>query len=141
VDHAPATPFNDTNYHAEGEEAPEPEEFAAEVEEEGEAEANTSKEEDEMQEDETIEDYEDRVLNKRAAQLHRHLSKRLTDQTEITLGTIIKKNNRKQCAQKFYSLLVLQKVMAADLVQDPSIPYADLIIRKGPKFDTAAQSL
>ena len=37
-------------------------EFPAEVE---------GEEDNEMQEDETIENYEDRVLNKRAAQLHR----------------------------------------------------------------------
>ena len=39
-------------------------EFPAEVE---------GEEDNEMQEDETIENYEDRVLNKRAAQLHRYV--------------------------------------------------------------------
>ena len=106
------------------------------------------------------------------------MSKRLTDQREIKLSDIMRKNTRKQCAQKFYSLLVLHKVeqfsyvvggsqimkeilhrnmflhstrallinilfqvMATDITQEASIPYSDLIIKKGPKFDTAAQCL
>jgi len=127
---APPTPFEESRYDDDDEE-----------EDEEEADPNTSKEGDEMEEDETIEQYEDRVLNKRAAQLHKHLSKRLTDQREIKLSDIMRKNTRKQCAQKFYSLLVLHKVMATDITQEASIPYSDLIIKKGPKFDTAAQCL
>lgn len=127
-----ATPFHETEY-AESNAAPE--EFSNDID------PNASKEEDEMEEGEDIEHFEDRVLNKRAAKLHRQLAKKFESTDEILLTSLIKKNNRKQCAQKFYSLLVLQKVMANELKQDPSLPYADLIITKGTKFDTAAQSL
>jgi len=102
-------------------------EFPAEVE---------GEEDNEMQEDETIENYEDRVLNKRAAQLHRNLSKRWEDNPNpLQLTNMMVRNNRKQASQKFYSLLVLQKVMAVDVEQAEM--FGHLSISKGPAFDTA----
>jgi len=93
--------------------------------------------EDDMQEDETIEEFEDRVLNKRAAQLHRHLSKKFSDR----FSQMTRKNNRKQAAQKFHSLLVLQKMMALDVSQDSDTAYGEINIKKGPTWNTAAKSL
>jgi len=97
-------------------------------------------EDPEMQEDETIENFEDRVLNKRAAQLHRTLSRKWEDESAtIALTHLMRKNDRKQAAQKFYSLLVLQKVMAVDV--DQTAIFGELTIDKGPQFDIAPSKL
>jgi hypothetical protein len=42
--------------------------------------------------------------------LFRNLSRRLEETPSIWFTSLAKKNDRKQVAQKFYSLLVLQKV-------------------------------
>jgi len=93
--------------------------------------------EEDMQEDETIEEFEDRVLNKRAAQLHRIMTRKFAD----TFKQMTRKNNRKQAAQKFHSLLVLQKMMAVEVSQESSPPYADIKIKKGPAFTTASKHI
>lgn len=46
------------------------------------------------------------------------------------------RRNRKAMAQNFYSLLVLQKVMAVELDQDQQF-VGDITIRRGPNFETA----
>lgn len=94
-------------------------------------------EDDDMQEDETIEEFEDRVLNKRAAHLHRLLTRKFADR----MSQMTKRNNRKQVAQKFHSLLVLQKMMAVEMTQDSEPPYGDIRIQKGPAFTKAGKSL
>lgn len=96
-----------------------------------------------MQEDETIEQYEDRVLNKRAAQMHRHLAKRFESARgeDIELDSLLRNNNRKQVAQKFYSILVLQKVMAVEANQSVEAPFGPIRIAKGSKFEAALQNL
>jgi cohesin complex subunit SCC1 len=94
-----------------------------------------------MQEDETIEQYEDRVLNKRAAQMHRHLAKRFEAEKELELDSLLRNNHRKQVAQKFYSILVLQKVMAVEASQSSEAPFGSIRIARGPKFESALQSL
>ena len=86
---------------------------------------------EDMGEDETIEEFENRVLNKRAALLHRQLSKNFAD----NFRQITNRCNRKQVAQKFHSLLVLQKMMTLDLSQDVNIPYAEIQIAKGQAWD------
>ena len=86
---------------------------------------------EDMGEEETIEEFEDRVLNKRAAILHKQLSRNFTsDFKQITMRA-----NRKQVAQKFHSLLVLQKMNALSLQQDTNIPFSDVVMNKGPNFD------
>merc|ERR1711997_757421 len=92
---------------------------------------------DDMQDDETIEDFEDRVLNKRAALLHKQLNKKFAN----TFGQLTQKCNRKQVAQKFHSILVLQKMMALDINQEIEPPYADISIRRGNAWDTAGSGL
>jgi len=107
-------------------------------EDEGQEEAErTGEEEQEMQEDETIEEFEDRVLNKRASQLHRQLTKKFADR----FSQLGRKNNRKQAAQKFHSLLVLQKMMALEISQQEDVPYSEIEIRKGSTWLTATHSL
>ena len=97
-------------------------------------------EDSEMQEDETIEQFEDRILNKRAAQMHRNLEKRFAGEEEIDLKSMLNRNLRKQVAQKFYSVLVLQKVMAVRASQG-SDSYGQITITQGPKFASAIKLL
>jgi len=92
---------------------------------------------EDMQEDETIEDFENRVLNKRAALLHKQLNKKFAN----TFNQLTQKCNRKQVAQKFHSILVLQKMMALDINQDMDPPYADISIRRGSAWETAGNGL
>ena len=96
--------------------------------------------ESEMQEDETIEEFEDRVLNKRAAQMHRNLEKRFLEEENIDLKSMLNRNHRKQAAQKFYSILVLQKVMAVRATQSAE-SYGPITIAQGPKFASAIKLL
>ncbi|KAF7268643.1 hypothetical protein GWI33_018261 [Rhynchophorus ferrugineus] len=88
---------------------------------------------DEQQVDETDEQFEERVLNKRAYQLFLLVRNRLQNSTQITLSELCRKNKRKQAAQKFYSVLVLKKFHVLELHQ--SGPYDEIFIEKGPKFE------
>merc|ERR1712179_539595 len=86
--------------------------------------------------EETQEEYEERLLKKRAAYLNNVLKSELQDDSQpIAFDGMTKRNNRKQVAQKFYSLLVLQKAMAIELHQTNC--YGDVTISRGPKFETA----
>eukprot|EP00095_Tigriopus_kingsejongensis_P008889 maker-scaffold566_size135349-snap-gene-0.33 protein:Tk08889 transcript:maker-scaffold566_size135349-snap-gene-0.33-mRNA-1 annotation:"hypothetical protein SINV_03308" len=99
------------------------------------ASVGTNKGDDEMQENETIEEFEDRVLNKRAAHLNTILKSRFESQESMTFAEIPIRRLRKSKAQNFYSLLVLQKHMAIELQQEEQFT-GDIFIRKGPKFET-----
>uniref|UniRef100_A0A1Q3FXL7 Putative sister chromatid cohesion complex cohesin subunit n=2 Tax=Culex tarsalis TaxID=7177 RepID=A0A1Q3FXL7_CULTA len=88
---------------------------------------------DEQQVDETIEQFEERVLNKRAAQLFVSVRSRLLKTEEMVLSDMTHRNNKKQAAQKFYSLLVLKKFKALEITQTQ--PYADITITRGPLFE------
>ena len=93
-------------------------------------------EEEERGEEETQEEFEERISNKRAAHLNKILSSKLeTPESVVRLSDMTRRNNRKQVAQKFYSLLVLQKVMAVNLNQTDC--YGELSVTRGPKFETA----
>ncbi|QQP51449.1 Uncharacterized protein FKW44_012822 [Caligus rogercresseyi] len=91
--------------------------------------------EEEMGEEETIEEFEDRVLNKRALQLSNILKEKFASKEAVIFNNVSRGNSRKQAAQKFYSMLVLQKMMAVEVSQPGS--YGDISISRGPKFDTA----
>lgn len=88
---------------------------------------------EELGEDETIEEFESRVLNKRAALLHRQLARNFTNTFSEHLS--MKRCSRKQVAQKFHSILVLQKMMTLNLSQDEHIPYSEISLAKGPAWD------
>ena len=92
-------------------------------------------EEEQMQEGETIEEFEDRVLNKRAGHLNLLLQAKLKESMTMHFSELTRRNLRKQVAQKFYSMLVLQKAMAVNIDQAES--YGPILVTKGPKFDTA----
>lgn len=83
--------------------------------------------------DETTEQFEERVLNKRAAQLFVTVRAKIQKREPIYLSEMTVRNNRKQAAQKFYSLLVLKKFQALSLSQNNS--YSDIAITKGPMFE------
>nr|XP_043070046.1 double-strand-break repair protein rad21 homolog [Drosophila bipectinata] len=84
-------------------------------------------------ENETDEQFEERVLNKRAAQLFIDVKTHLTAKDNMTLSQLTLGNSRKQAAQKFYSLLVLKKFKVLHIIQ--SSPYADIGIMRGPTFE------
>jgi len=106
---------------------------------EEEQEDEEDEEDNDYMDEETVEEFEDRVLNKRAAQLHFRLKKRIEETPELPFSTITRrKDTRKQAAQKFYSLLVLQKYQTVDVNQD-SI-YGELFVTKGPCFEAETSS-
>jgi len=87
--------------------------------------------------DETYEQYEERVLNKRAAQMYHIIKSKLDVDTSIPFSTMCTvRNTRKQVAQKFYTMLVLKKAQAVELTQNSS--YDNILVTKGPKFLTAS---
>ncbi|ETN62488.1 DNA repair protein Rad21 [Anopheles darlingi] len=88
---------------------------------------------DEQQVDETIEQFEERVLNKRAAQMFLSVKSRLLKADHIMLSEMTHRNNKKQAAQKFYSLLVLKKFKALEISQKQ--PFDDITVSRGPMFD------
>ncbi|XP_022921081.1 double-strand-break repair protein rad21 homolog [Onthophagus taurus] len=88
---------------------------------------------DEQQVDESDEQFEERVLNKRAYQMFTVVRKKLQNTNQITTTEMCYRNNRKQASQKFYSLLVLKKFQVLDLEQNE--PYSEIFVIKGPKFD------
>lgn len=88
---------------------------------------------DEQQEDETSEQFEERVLNKRAAQMFYAVKNRMVHQECLVLSGLTGHNSRKQAAQKFYSLLVLKKFRALNITQEA--PYSDIVITRGTLFD------
>ena len=83
----------------------------------------------------TIEEFEDRVLNKRAGHLNNILKTKFQENMSIQFSEITRRNMRKKAAQNFYSILVLQKACAVNIDQADS--YADIMVTKGPKFDSA----
>lgn len=88
---------------------------------------------EEQQVDETDEQFEERVLNKRAYQLFLTVRGRLQQNNQMTLSEICLRNKRKQAAQKFYSLLVLKKFQVLQLEQQGA--YDEVYVSKGPKFE------
>ncbi|XP_041673671.1 double-strand-break repair protein rad21 homolog isoform X2 [Drosophila eugracilis] len=88
---------------------------------------------DEQMENETDEQFEERVLNKRAAHLFIDVRAHFVSKDNLTLSHLTSGNSRKQAAQKFYSLLVLKKFKVLHIAQ--SAPYADISITRGPTFE------
>ncbi|XP_020706770.1 double-strand-break repair protein rad21 homolog isoform X2 [Athalia rosae] len=91
---------------------------------------------EEQQVDETYEQFEERVLNKRAAHMYHLIKSKLETKDHLTLSDMAYKNNRKQAAQKFYTLLVLKKFQVLELNQESS--YADIVVTPGSKFENPA---
>ncbi|XP_045496422.1 double-strand-break repair protein rad21 homolog isoform X1 [Colias croceus] len=86
---------------------------------------------------ETEEQFEERVLNRRAAQLFALMRPRLHAHDALSFADLAPPhNNRKQVAQKFYSLLVLKKHQVLKLEQSET--YGAITITKGAQFETEA---
>ncbi|XP_059053548.1 double-strand-break repair protein rad21 homolog isoform X2 [Achroia grisella] len=86
---------------------------------------------------ETDEQFEERVLNRRAAQLFAVMRPKLAVDMQLSFADLAPRhNNRKQVAQKFYSLLVLKKHQVLKLEQHET--YGPIIITKGNQFETEA---
>ena len=88
-----------------------------------------------MRDDETSEAFEERVLVKRAGYLNAILKDSLKSDDRMTFSKLTEKSRRKEAAQKFYSLLVLQKVSAVDVEQECGS--GEIYIKKGLRFETA----
>lgn len=86
---------------------------------------------------ETDEQFEQRVLNRRAAQLFAVMRPKIA--AGMTLGfadLAPRHNNKKQVAQKFYSLLVLKKYQVLKIEQNET--YGPITITRGAQFETEA---
>ncbi|KAG0726086.1 Double-strand-break repair protein rad21 [Chionoecetes opilio] len=92
-------------------------------------------EEEEQADDETYEEFEERVVNKRAGQMFHSIKKRLRN-NNILFSDMVHSNNRKQVAQKFYTMLVLKKLQAVELNQEG--PFTEMFVSKGPLFENAS---
>ncbi|XP_065213439.1 double-strand-break repair protein rad21 homolog [Planococcus citri] len=83
--------------------------------------------------DETVEQFEERLLNKRAGHLYSSIRMRISTSVTTSFSDLIISNPKKQVAQKFYSLLVLKKHRVLELMQNE--PYGVILLTKGPNFD------
>ena len=79
-------------------------------------------------------EYEEKRWSKRTQQLIHIFDRTLQFGGGASFKESISRNNRKQVASKFYTLLVLKKQQAIEVQQDE--PYGDIIINKGPMYET-----
>lgn len=80
------------------------------------------------------EEKEERRWGKRSQQLLYMITRSFSgEREEASFKMMCQRNYRKQVASKFYTLLVLKKQQA--IIVDQPEPYADITIRKGPKFE------
>lgn len=90
--------------------------------------------EDPMNVGETEEQYEERIRNRRTHILLQLLGPRL-DEGVMEFSGICRNYRRKQVAQHFFSLLVLKKQQAIELVQERTVDsYGELYVSKGPRY-------
>jgi len=93
-----------------------------------------------QQEGETYAQFEDRVNNKRAAVMYRVVKAKLDEKAgeegadRLLFSELVRRNNRKQVAQKFYTALVLKKLQMLELEQESA--YSDLVMTRGPAFSS-----
>lgn len=85
--------------------------------------------------DETYEQFEERILNKRTVHMLHMVRAPLEAGRQVRFSDVARGGNRKQVAQKFYTFLVLKKQQAVELRQDGA--FAELFIERGPKFEQA----
>ncbi|XP_064112474.1 double-strand-break repair protein rad21 homolog [Macrobrachium nipponense] len=95
-------------------------------------------EEEEQADDETYEQFEERVVNKRAAHMFHTIRRKIgtsknNKSKSINFTDFVQKNNRKQVAQKFYTMLVLKKLQAVELHQESA--FSEILISPGPMYD------
>ncbi|KAF5300497.1 hypothetical protein FQA39_LY02296 [Lamprigera yunnana] len=88
---------------------------------------------DEQMENETDEQFEERVLNKRAFQVFTQVRSKLQHIDKLYFSEMCHRHSRKHAAQKFYSLLVLKKFQVLELEQSGA--YEEIEVSRGPKFE------
>lgn len=88
---------------------------------------------DEQMENETDEQFEERVLNKRAFQVFTQVRSKFQQTDKLYFSEMCLRHSRKHAAQKFYSLLVLKKFQVLELEQSGA--YEEIHISRGPKFE------
>jgi len=93
---------------------------------------------DEPQTAEEAEEQEERRWNKRTQQLLHYINKSMDESPKevASFHSMLHRNNRKQVASKFYTLLVLKKQQSIDVMQEE--PYGDILITKGPRYEVIA---
>ena len=57
-------------------------------------------------------------------------------ESSVGFSELVSRNNRKQVASKFYTLLVLKKMQAVEVEQKEA--FGDILISQGPKFEVVA---
>jgi cohesin complex subunit SCC1 len=77
------------------------------------------------------EELEEKRWTRRTQQMMHVINKHLNVQPTASFKEMTIRNNRKQVASKFYTLLVLKKMQAIEVEQ--SEPYGDIAIVHGPK--------
>ena len=87
---------------------------------------------EEQQSNELSEEFEQRRWTKRTQQVLKLLQKNLSTAGEVYFSTLTLKCNRKQAASRFYTCLLLAKEGMITATQPE--PYADIVLRKGPKY-------
>lgn len=93
---------------------------------------------------ETSQEYEERIVNKRATEMHQLIKSRFEEEeicgnqiSFLSLCTGSGENlRRKQVAQNFYTMLVLKKAQAVELEQREA--FGEIFVSKGNRFQTAA---
>ncbi|KAK4876301.1 hypothetical protein RN001_012723 [Aquatica leii] len=88
---------------------------------------------DEQMENETDEEFEERVLKKRAFQLFTQMRSKFQQTDKLYFSEMCLRHSRKHAAQKFYSLLVLKKFQVLELEQSEA--YEEIHISRSPKFE------
>ncbi|CAG2110907.1 unnamed protein product [Medioppia subpectinata] len=92
-----------------------------------------------MFEGETDEQFEERMTKRRTDILLRYMVTQL-EEGPLLFTNLVKHNRRKQVAQKFFSLLVLKKQQAIELTQNADLPYAEIYIEKGRRYEESLLS-
>ncbi|XP_064652432.1 double-strand-break repair protein rad21 homolog isoform X3 [Lineus longissimus] len=82
------------------------------------------------------EEYEEKRLSKRSQIILRTLHNIMKKRSSHSIGfkEFTRTNHRKQAASKFYTMLVLKKQEALEIKQTE--PFGDLILSRGPQFDS-----
>lgn len=75
---------------------------------------------------------EEKLWNQRSTQMQHTLRRKLETSSVISFRQLTARNNRKQAASKFYTILVLTKVRAIMVKQEE--PFGDIQISRGPAF-------
>lgn len=76
---------------------------------------------------------EEILWGRRSTQMQHILRRKLDASDTIQFGQLTARNNRKQVASKFYTILVLTKAQSIGVEQRQ--PYGDIEITKGPAFE------